>query len=233
MADLELLQQFKNDALTIDQVAPLLRAFYLAERKNLTYKISVKGAISFYGIRRMPFTVYKDELDQIVQTAKTEVFKQFIVTNRTQLSVKDPSKLQEIEESTDSAPTESAPTDSVTALLESFKNGQITMDVVQEHLRELEHKTVTYKISAKGAISFYGIRRMPITLYREELDQIMNAVNGEEFKQFIVDHNAELSTKPSKEIKQEQSETKKTATKSTNKPKPGTKPSIKLNMLNK
>lgn len=223
MADLELLQQFKNDALTIDQVAHLLRAFYLAERKNLTYKISLKGAISFYGIRRMPFTVYKNELDQIVQTAKTEAFKQFIVTNRAQLSVKDPSKLQEIEES-----TESTSPDSVTALLESFKNGQITMDVVQEHLRELEHKSVTYKISDKGAVSFYGIRWMPITLYREELDQIIQVVNSNEFKQFIVDHNAELSTKPSKEVKQEQPETKvKPATKT----KPGPKPAIKLNMV--
>ena len=34
-------------------------------------------------------------------------------------------------------------------------------------------KAVTYKVSPKGAISFYGMRRMPITLYREELDQLI------------------------------------------------------------
>jgi hypothetical protein len=223
MADIALLEQFKNDTLSINQVAMLLREFYLAERKTLTYKISVKGAISFYGMRRMPFTVYKDELDQIAQTARTESFKQFIITNRAQLSVKDQSKLQEIEETQETPQIQQ--TDSVTALLESFKNGQITMDVVQEHLRELEHKTVTYKVSNKGAISFYGIRRMPITLYREELDQIMGIVNSDEFTQYIQTHASELS---SKAIKQEVP-TQKPVRNSTKGTK---KPTIKLNMVN-
>lgn len=36
------------------------------------------------------------------------------------------------------------------------------------------NRTTQYKISQKGAISFYGIRRFPITLYFDELKTIMN-----------------------------------------------------------
>lgn len=35
-------------------------------------------------------------------------------------------------------------------------------------------KKVHYKVSQKGAISFYGLRRMPITLYIEELEKIVS-----------------------------------------------------------
>lgn len=227
MADLTLLEQFKNGDISLDEVSKALRELYTTERKTITYKISVKGAISFYGMRRMPFTLYKQELDQISQTFKSQSFKQFILANQAHLSVKDPSKINDPQDHQDThsvnkiVQSETSPNSSVTSILESFKNGQITMDAVQEQLRELENKTVTYKVSDKGAISFYGIRRMPITLYREELDQIMNIVNSHEFIDYLKIHSSELSIKTPKEDKNE-------TTKSVSKPKQ----SIKLNMVN-
>lgn len=91
--------------------------------------------------------------------------------------------------------------DQTTILLDQFKNGQISMDEVQRRLKEIEQtklKTVTYKLSAKGGVSFYGLRRLPITLYRGELDQIIEIANSPEFKQFLVENDRGLSTKPAK-----------------------------------
>ena len=83
-------------------------------------------------------------------------------------------------------------------ILKQFKDGTITMDEVQEKLKALkvsDTKKVTYKPSVKGAISFYAIRRMPITLYKEELQIIVDIANGPEFKKFLLDNADKLSTK--------------------------------------
>lgn len=224
MADLVLLQQVKDNTLSIEEAARQLRAFYLAERRTLTYKVSEKHAISFYGIRKIPITLYRGELDQVRGVVNTGAFKQFLVTNRAQLSFKDPAKAELLE----AEPVD--PSDPVTALLDSFKNGNISMEVLQQHLNE--QKTVTYKVSTKGAISFYGIRGIPITLYKEELDRIMETIDTDEFKQFLVDHASELSTKP---VKEEKKELKSKVTKSgpsVPKSAPKSKQPVKLNMIN-
>jgi hypothetical protein len=226
MADLIILQQVKDNTVSLEEASQLLRAFYLAERKTLSYKISEKGAISFYGIRKMPITLYQEELDQVHTTARNEAFKQFLMANRAQLSFKDPAKAELPEGEVEA----SEQPDSVVALLDSFKNGQISMAVVQQHLKELEQKAVTYKVSTKGAISFYGIRRMPITLYKEELDLIMETINTDAFKEFLREHASELSRKPVKEPTVTKP-VKQTVPKTTNKPGPKVKPAIKLNMV--
>lgn len=33
-----------------------------------------------------------------------------------------------------------------------------------------------YKVSPKGAVSFYGLRKMPITIYIGELEQLMSEI---------------------------------------------------------
>jgi len=81
-------------------------------------------------------------------------------------------------------------------ILENLKNGKCTIEDAQELLEQLkQNKTVSFKVSPKGAISFYGIRRMPITLYLQELDQIVSISNTEEFKKFVVQNDGKLSKK--------------------------------------
>jgi len=83
-------------------------------------------------------------------------------------------------------------------ILESVKSGALSIAEAQEKLAQLklaDLKKVTYKVSPKGAISFYGIRRMPITLYSEELSQIVEIANGAEFKQFLSSNVGKLSSK--------------------------------------
>jgi hypothetical protein len=83
-------------------------------------------------------------------------------------------------------------------ILEGLKNGQFSVEQAQEQLAQMkisDLKKTTFKVSPKGAISFYGIRRMPITLYRQELDQILTLTNSDEFKQFLTDNDSKFSQK--------------------------------------
>ena len=85
-----------------------------------------------------------------------------------------------------------------TQILEDLKNGKCSIEEAQEKLSKLklaELRTVTYKVSPKGGLSFYGLRRMPITLYSSELEKIMSIANSDEFKRFMVDNKSRLSTK--------------------------------------
>jgi hypothetical protein len=51
-------------------------------------------------------------------------------------------------------------------------------------------KGVTLKVSQKGAVSLYGIRRFPITFYKEEWDRILDM--DAEIRAFLAEHEAEL-----------------------------------------
>lgn len=49
------------------------------------------------------------------------------------------------------------------------------------------------KVSAKGAVSVYGLGRYPVTLYASQWEQLFSRT--EEVKAFILAHTSELSTK--------------------------------------
>ena len=89
-------------------------------------------------------------------------------------------------------------TSSATQILEDLKNGKCSVEEAQTQLSKLklkDLKTLTYKVSPKGAISFYGIRKMPITLYPDELSQIVSLANSDDFKKFLVENNEKFSSK--------------------------------------
>jgi len=52
---------------------------------------------------------------------------------------------------------------------------------------------LTLRVSAKGAVSLYGMGRFPVTLYQGQWHRVMEAT--EEIKAFIQAHSAELATK--------------------------------------
>lgn len=52
---------------------------------------------------------------------------------------------------------------------------------------------VRLKVSEKGAVSFYGLGRFPVTLYKEQWDKLLN--NVEEIKKFLVENEAKLKKK--------------------------------------
>ncbi|HLE11819.1 MAG: hypothetical protein A2504_15025 [Bdellovibrionales bacterium RIFOXYD12_FULL_39_22] len=52
---------------------------------------------------------------------------------------------------------------------------------------------ISFKVSAKGAVSVYGLGRFPVTLYKEQWDRLL--VKIDELKEFITEHESELTTK--------------------------------------
>lgn len=49
------------------------------------------------------------------------------------------------------------------------------------------------KVSEKGAISVYGLQRMPVTLYVEQWDRLLNY--GDELRKFMKEHDGQLKRK--------------------------------------
>lgn len=89
-------------------------------------------------------------------------------------------------------------THSRTEILSQLQTGAITVEQADKLLAEIaqhQEKALTYKVSEKGAISFYGLRRMPITLYHGEVTKLSEVFNSAEFKQWIDSHQNELAKK--------------------------------------
>jgi hypothetical protein len=54
-------------------------------------------------------------------------------------------------------------------------------------------KDLSFKVSAKGACSVYGLGRFPVTLYKEQWSRLIAKM--EELKVFLAEHDSELSSK--------------------------------------
>lgn len=75
-----------------------------------------------------------------------------------------------------------ATTPSLTDLIAKLQTGELSADQFQSALTNNiasgsnKASGVTMKVTDKGCIGFYGIRRMPITLYEGELCQLLQAL---------------------------------------------------------
>jgi len=80
-------------------------------------------------------------------------------------------------------------------LLQKVAAGQMSVEEASGLMKRSSEKQIHYKVTPKGAIGFYGIRRMPIVLYQQELYAIMKEAQTEEFKKFVEDNDGCLSKK--------------------------------------
>jgi hypothetical protein len=74
--------------------------------------------------------------------------------------------------------------------------GQLSVDEAAKLLVEQEQtrKGLLYcKVSPKGALSLYGLQRMPVTLYVDQWERLLNF--ADELQAFIAEHNPELKRK--------------------------------------
>ena len=72
------------------------------------------------------------------------------------------------------------------------------LEAMQAELKALKAKvknTPRLKVSAKGAISVYGLQRMPVTLYAGQWERIIELVNSGVFADFIAQNEATLTRK--------------------------------------
>ena len=81
-------------------------------------------------------------------------------------------------------------------ILQKLASGELQVDAASKMLAELEppkRGNLYCKVSEKGAVSVYGLQRMPVTLYMEQWERLLGF--AEEIRQFIKDHDGELKRK--------------------------------------
>jgi hypothetical protein len=62
-----------------------------------------------------------------------------------------------------------------------------------EALRRKTERGISLKVSAKGAVSLYGLGRFPVTLYKEQWGRLLEM--SDEIRTFIRENDAQLKTK--------------------------------------
>lgn len=62
-----------------------------------------------------------------------------------------------------------------------------------ERLKKQQASPLRLKVSAKGALSVYGLGRFPVTLYKEQWARLLDAVD--DIRAFLADHDSELKSK--------------------------------------
>jgi hypothetical protein len=81
-------------------------------------------------------------------------------------------------------------------ILAKFKAGELDAEQLRKALDDLEQPrrgTLYCKVSLKGALSVYGLQRMPVTLYLEQWNRLLDY--SQEIRQFMKDHDSELKRK--------------------------------------
>lgn len=81
-------------------------------------------------------------------------------------------------------------------ILSKLASGQIGVDEAKTLLGELEPErrgNLYCKVSPKGALSVYGLQRMPVTLYVEQWNRLLDFTD--QIRQFIAQHDSELKRK--------------------------------------
>ena len=80
-------------------------------------------------------------------------------------------------------------------ILKKLQAGELSVEDATRQLNELDapKKGLYCKVSEKGAISVYGLQRMPVTLYVEQWERLL--AYADEVKAFMKENNAKLKRK--------------------------------------
>jgi hypothetical protein len=80
-------------------------------------------------------------------------------------------------------------------ILAQVAAGKLTVEEASKLLAEQEPKrgSLYCKVSPKGAMSLYGLQRMPVTLYIEQWQRLLGY--AEEIQSFLKEHDSELKRK--------------------------------------
>jgi hypothetical protein len=81
-------------------------------------------------------------------------------------------------------------------ILAKLAAGELSTDEASKLLdaAEKEKRGSLYcKVSQKGAISVYGLQRMPVTLYVEQWERLLDF--GDQIREFAQEHGGELKRK--------------------------------------
>jgi hypothetical protein len=81
-------------------------------------------------------------------------------------------------------------------ILAKVAAGELPIAEATKLLEEAEQPkrgTLYCKVSAKGAVSVYGLQRMPVTLYVEQWNRLLDF--SDDLRGFLAEHDSELKRK--------------------------------------
>jgi hypothetical protein len=81
-------------------------------------------------------------------------------------------------------------------ILAKLAAGEMDTEEASKLLDELERQkrgTLYCKVSQKGGLSLYGLQRMPVTLYVEQWERLLDF--SDELREFMKEHDPELKRK--------------------------------------
>ena len=81
-------------------------------------------------------------------------------------------------------------------ILKKLAAGEIEVELASKLLAEVSEPkrgSLYCKVSEKGAVSVYGLQRMPVTLYMEQWDRLLSF--GDEIRAFIKENDGKLKRK--------------------------------------
>ena len=81
-------------------------------------------------------------------------------------------------------------------ILAKLASGELKVEDASKMLAELDtprRGSLYCKVSPKGALSLYGLQRMPVTLYIEQWARLLDF--GDDIRQFMAAHDSELKRK--------------------------------------
>jgi len=84
-------------------------------------------------------------------------------------------------------------------ILAQVAAGELSVDEAAKQLEQIDQPkrgTLYCKVSTKGAMSLYGLQRMPVTLYFEQWQRLLDF--SEELRKFMKEHDSELKRKERK-----------------------------------
>lgn len=81
------------------------------------------------------------------------------------------------------------------ATLQSIKPTYEQLQAELAALRIRSERKVSLKVSAKGAVSIYGMGRFPVTLYRSQIEKVVAMAKDGTIDKFIADNADALAVK--------------------------------------
>lgn len=80
-------------------------------------------------------------------------------------------------------------------LKEFEKNLKEEARLLKEKIPHIKFGTKRVMLSEKGAISFYGLQKFPVTLYLDQVNDLKQMINSPEFRRWIEENRDQLKSK--------------------------------------
>jgi hypothetical protein len=83
-------------------------------------------------------------------------------------------------------------------ILQKLATGELSVETAKQLLADIEQPkrgSLYCKVSEKGAVSVYGLQRMPVTLYLEQWQRLLDF--GDQIREFIKENDSRLKRKDS------------------------------------